>query len=74
MTEILDHPRIQRDPAIMLGKPVIAGTRIPVEAIVRQFAAGSTIEWVLQGYPGLTRDDIRAALDYAADKVAEPAV
>lgn len=64
------HPRIARDPKIMMGKPVIAGTRVPVEAVVRQFAAGADMAWVLKGFPDLSEDDVRAALAFAAECVA----
>jgi uncharacterized protein (DUF433 family) len=73
MTKYPDHPRIDANPQIMVGKPVIAGTRIPVETIVRQIGAGATFDWILKGYPGLTVEDIRAALAFAADRVSEPA-
>jgi uncharacterized protein (DUF433 family) len=56
------HPKIACDPRIMMGEPVIAGTRVPVEAIVRQFAAGANIAWVLDGFHDLGEDDVRAAL------------
>jgi uncharacterized protein (DUF433 family) len=64
------HPRIVRDPKVMMGKPVIAGTRVPVDAVVRQFAAGADLDWVLKGFPDLDADDVRAALAYAAACVA----
>jgi uncharacterized protein (DUF433 family) len=64
------HPRIARDPKIMMGKPVIAGTRVPVEAVVRQFAAGADMAWVLKGFPDLSEGDVRAALAFAAECVA----
>ncbi|MGD9814252.1 MAG: DUF433 domain-containing protein [Hyphomonadaceae bacterium] len=64
------HPRIARDPNIMMGKPVIAGTRVPVETVVRQFAVGADMAWVLKGFPDLSEDDVRAALAYAAEAVA----
>lgn len=64
------HPRISRDPKVMMGKPVIAGTRVPVDAVVRQFAAGADMEWVLKAFPDLDADDVRAALAYAAACVA----
>lgn len=73
MPTVPGHPRISRDPAIVMGKPVIAGTRIPVEAIVRQFADGASMEWVREGYPVLTDEDIRAALAFAADCIREAA-
>jgi len=65
------HPRIVRDPKIMMGKPVIAGTRVPVETVVRQFAAGADMAWVLKGFPDLDEGDVRAALAYAAERVSE---
>ncbi len=65
------HPKIARDPKIMMGKPTIAGTRVPVEAVVRQFAAGADMAWVLQGFPDLSEGDVRAALEYAAACVSE---
>jgi uncharacterized protein (DUF433 family) len=65
------HPRIARDPKVMMGKPTIAGTRVTVEAVVRQFAAGANMDWVLKGFPDLSEDDVRAALSYAAECVSE---
>ncbi len=62
--------RIEINPKIMLGKPVIRGTRIPVELILRKLSEGATEEDLLDGYPRLTREDIRAAIRYAADVVA----
>lgn len=58
--------RIEINPAVMLGKPVIRGTRIPVELIIRKLAEGATEADLLDGYPRLTREDIQAALTYAA--------
>lgn len=63
--------RIVRDPAVMVGKPVIRGTRITVELILRQLSAGRSPAEIIEAYPGLTEDDIRAAQAYAADLVAE---
>jgi uncharacterized protein (DUF433 family) len=57
---------IQSDPAIMMGKPVIAGTRITVELILEKLAAGETIEQLLEAHPRLTREAIHAALAFAA--------
>ncbi len=54
------------DPAVMLGKPVIAGTRIPVELILEKLAAGETEEQLLEAHPLLTREGIKAALAFAA--------
>ncbi|HTE06284.1 MAG TPA: DUF433 domain-containing protein [Planctomycetota bacterium] len=62
--------RIELNPKIMLGKPVIRGTRIPVEAIVRKISEGLAERDLLDAYPGLTTADIRAALAYAADSLA----
>ena len=58
--------RIQSDPSVMMGKPVIAGTRITVELILEKPAAGETIEQILQAHPQLTEEAIRAALAFAA--------
>ena len=55
------------DPAVMMGKPVIAGTRITVELILEKLAAGETVEAILEAHPRLTREGIRAALAFAAD-------
>ena len=57
---------IQSDPAVMMGKPVVAGTRITVELILEKLAAGETIEQLLQAHPRLTREGIQAALAFAA--------
>ena len=54
----------------MLGKPVIKGTRLPVEIIVEKVAYGGTIEDLRKDYPFLEKDDIRAALLYAAKRIA----
>lgn len=55
------------DPAVMMGKPVIVGTRITVELILEKLAAGETIEEILEAHPRLTGEGIRAALAFAAD-------
>ena len=62
--------RIELDPAVMLGKPVIRNTRIPVELILRKLAEGAAIEELLDAYPRLVEDDIRARLSDAADSNA----
>lgn len=64
------HDRIELNPRVMLGKPVIRGTRIPVELIVRKLAEGADEKGLIQAYPRLTADDIHAALRYAADSLA----
>lgn len=62
--------RIEMDPDVMLGKPVIRGTRITVELILRKLSEGATEAELLESYPRLTREDLRAAIRYAADAVA----
>ena len=57
---------IQSDPSIMMGKPVIAGTRITVELILEKLAAGENIEQILEAHPRLTKEAVLAALDFAA--------
>lgn len=61
--------RIETNPAVMLGKPVIRGTRIPVEVILRKLGEGATEAGLLEAYPRLVRADIQAALSYAADSL-----
>jgi len=61
--------RIVVDPKIMVGKPVIKGTRIPIDVVIHRIAEGDTVEEILQDYPGVTRKDIKAALDYAESLV-----
>lgn len=68
------HDRIEINAKIMLGKPVIRGTRIPVELIVRKLAEGADEKALLQAYPGLAVADIQAALLYAADSLAHEEV
>lgn len=62
--------RIEINPKVMLGKPVIKGTRIPVELILRKLSEGATVEELLDAYPHLSREDIQAALAYAAEALA----
>lgn len=64
-------PRIVVDPEIMTGKPVIKGTRITVELILRQLAQGIAMKDVLENYPHLTKKDVLAAINYAAQIVRE---
>jgi uncharacterized protein (DUF433 family) len=63
----MTHARISIDPAVMMGKPCIKGTRITVELILRKLGAGRSFADLLEAYPHLTEDDIRAALAFAAD-------
>lgn len=65
MTVLQD--RIEINPGIMLGKPVIRGTRIPVEMIIRKLSEGATQSEMLDAYPRLTSEDIRAALTFTTD-------
>jgi len=58
--------RIETNPRIMLGKPVIKGTRIPVALILNLLAHDYTFERVLNAYPQLKEDDVRAAIEYAS--------
>ena len=61
------HPRISVDPAVMMGKPCVTGTRITVELILRKLGAGRSFADLREAYPQLTDDDLRAALAFAAD-------
>ena len=63
--------RIEMNPQIMGGKPVIRGTRIPVELMLRKLGAGISIEAILADHPRLTEEDIRAAQAFAADYLAD---
>lgn len=64
MTDIKD--RVVCNPEIMLGKPVIKGTRIPVYLILDLLAAGKAFTQIIDDYPELTIDDIKAAIEYAS--------
>lgn len=66
--------RIEINPAVMLGKPVIKGTRVPVELILRKLSEGATEADLLDGYPRLTKIDIQAALAYAASTLAHETI
>jgi len=63
--------RIYADPKVCSGKPVIRGTRIMVRNILSMLKAGKTAAEVLQSYPGITKEDIDAAVDYAIELVDE---
>ena len=58
---------IVSNPSVMMGKPVVAGTRITVEEILEKLAAGETFEQILAAHPRLTQEAIKAALAFAAD-------
>ncbi len=67
----MKHERIDINPAIMFGKPVIRGTRITVELILRKLAGGMTMDEILKDHPHLTPGDIYAAAAFAADYLAQ---
>lgn len=62
--------RIVVNPKVMVGKPVIKGTRIPVDAIIKRFAGGMSLREILEEYPNLKEEDVKAALEYAARVLA----
>ena len=62
--------RIEVDPAVMVGKPVIRNSRIPVELVLRKLAEGAAVADLLDAYPRLAEADVRACLAYAARAVA----
>jgi len=62
--------RIEVNKEIMMGKAVIKGTRIPLELILRKLSQNISVEEILQNYPNLTREDIQAALEYAAESIS----
>jgi uncharacterized protein (DUF433 family) len=63
--------RISINPGVCHGKPCVKGTRIWVSLIIDNLAAGATDDQILEAYPGLTKDDVRAALAYAAEMTRE---
>ena len=62
------------DPGVMLGKPVIRGTRVTVEQVLRELGAGMSVDEIREAHPRLTADDVRAAQAFAADWLAEETV
>ncbi len=66
----MTHERVEINPAIMFGKPVIKGTRITVELILRKLAGEMTVEEILTDHPHLVAEDVYAATDFAASYVA----
>jgi uncharacterized protein (DUF433 family) len=68
------HGKIEINPDVMLGKPVIKGTRITVDLIIRKLGEGATFEDLLDAYPNLNKDDIHSALIYAAEHIANETV
>jgi uncharacterized protein (DUF433 family) len=63
----MSNDRISCDPKVMMGKPVVAGTRVTVESILERLAAGESETQILDANPRLTPADVRAALQFAAD-------
>jgi uncharacterized protein (DUF433 family) len=66
--------RIVIDPAVLVGKPVVRGTRLSVDFVLGLMAQGWPEGEILRNYPGLTRDDLLACLEYASDRVREEKV
>lgn len=62
----MQNQKIVSDPKVMMGKPVVSGTRITVDVILEKLAAGETTEQILEAYPRLTHEGIQAALAFAA--------
>jgi uncharacterized protein (DUF433 family) len=62
--------RIEINPNVMLGKPVIRGTRVTVELILRKLGEGAAHRELLEAYPNLTENDLQAAITFAADTLA----
>jgi uncharacterized protein (DUF433 family) len=65
--EAMPEQTIISDPTIMMGKPIIAGTRITVEHVLDKLAAGETVEQIVDAHPRLTREAVFAAIAYAAE-------
>lgn len=65
---------IESNAAVMLGKPVIKGTRIPVELVLRLLSEGASVADILAGYPGLNEVSVQAALAYASDVIANETI
>ena len=65
------YEKIEINPKIMFGKPVIKGTRITVEHILRKLAGGLTAEEIIADHPHLKKEDILAAQEFAADYLAD---
>lgn len=70
----MGEPLIISNPKIMMGKPVIAGTRVTVELILEKLGSGESIEQVLESHPRITRDAVLAALQFAAQALRGEAV
>ncbi len=60
----MQDPMIESNPEIMMGKPVVRGTRVTVELILEKLGAGETVEQILEAHPRLTREGVLAAIRY----------
>jgi uncharacterized protein (DUF433 family) len=67
----MPHERIEINPNVMDGKPVVRGTRVPVELVLRKLGAGMSPEAILKDHPRLALEDIHAAQAFAADYLAD---
>jgi uncharacterized protein (DUF433 family) len=67
----MPYERIEINPDVMRGKPVIRGTRVPVELVLRKLGAGMSAEAIPMDHPRLTLEDIHAAQAFAADYLAD---
>jgi len=63
----MEDPLIQSDPRVMMGKPVVKGTRVTAELILEKLGAGETIDQILDAHPRLTREGVLAALRFGAE-------
>jgi uncharacterized protein (DUF433 family) len=70
----IEHPRITLDPKVLVGKPVIRGTRLSVEFVIGLMAEGWSEADILTNYPGLVHEDILACLAYARDTLSSERV
>ncbi len=70
----MSNPEIVSNPDVMMGKPVVSGTRITVEMILRKLGAGESVEQLLDAHPRLTREAVHAALRFAANSMSAEVV
>lgn len=67
----MSEDRIESNPAVMLGKPVVRGTRVTVELLLRKLSEGASEDDLLDAYPRITREDLRAAVGFAAETLVD---